>query len=78
MIEITGEAATTIRFQILFGTAMITVALVLFWAASQFQTVDLRFAFLFVTVMLALTWLRDGLTMMADVFITIMKVRGNK
>jgi hypothetical protein len=76
MIEITGEQATTIRFQILFGTSMIAVALVLFWAASQFQTVDLRFAFLFVAVMLALTWLRDGLTMVADVFIIILKVRG--
>jgi hypothetical protein len=75
MIEITSEQATTIRFQILFGTAMIAVALVLFWAASQFQNVDLRFAFLFVTVMLALTWLRDGLTMMADVFIIILKMR---
>jgi len=78
MIEFTKEQETTIRFQILFGIAMITVALVLFWAASQFQTVDLRFAFLFVTVMLALTWLRDGLTMMADIFIVIMKMRTNK
>ena len=74
-MKFTKDEETTIRFQLAFGTAMIAVAMVVFWAASRFQTVDLRFAFLFVTVILALTWLRDGLIMLSDVAINIMKMR---
>lgn len=71
------EEETTIRFQLIFGLIGLIVAMVAFWAASQFNTVDLRYGFLFACVLVAITWLKESLFMLADVAINIMKNRQN-
>lgn len=71
------EEETTIRFQLIFGLIGLVVAMVAFWAASQFNTVDLRYGFLFACVLVAITWLKESLFMLADVAISIMKNREN-
>lgn len=71
----TKEEETTIRAQIIYGTGMLLVSLVTFWAASTYATVDLRYAFLFTCVLLAVTWMLNGLTCLADVYINIIKRR---
>lgn len=77
-IKLTAEQETTIRFQIIFGLASLCVSLAIFWVASSFNIIDLRFGFLFLCVVVAAKWLLDGLTMLADVFIVIMKWKGIK
>jgi hypothetical protein len=73
-LKFTEEQSTTIRFQILFAIFSVAVSLVLFWAASTYATVDLRYGFLFLSVMLALVYLKEGFIIFADVFIIITKV----
>jgi uncharacterized Tic20 family protein len=79
-LKFTEEQSTTIRFQIAFAVFSIVVSLVLFWAASTYASVDLRYGFLFLAVMLALVYLKEGLIIFADVFIVITKMlhRNNK
>ena len=74
--KLTIEQETTIRFQILFAIFSVAVGLVLFWAASTYATVDLRYGFLFLAVMLALVYLKEGFIIFADIFIVINKMRG--
>jgi hypothetical protein len=74
---LTREEQTTVRFQLMYGTGMIAVALVTFWICSQIFTVDLKYAILAIGAIVALGWLRDGLMLMADVYISIMKNREN-
>ena len=69
------EEETTMRFQLIFGLIGLAVALVAFWAASQFDTVDLRYGFLFACVLVAITWLKESLFTLADVAINIMRNR---
>jgi hypothetical protein len=69
------EEETTMRFQLIFGLIGLAVAMVGFWAASQFLTVDLKYAFLFVCVLVSVSWLKESLFMLADVAINIMKKR---
>ena len=76
--ELTKEEETTVRFQVLFGVIGLAIALVAFWGASQFATVDLRYGFLFVCVLVAITWLKESLFLLADVFINILKMRRGK
>ena len=71
------EEETTMRFQLIFGLIGLAVAMVGFWAASQFNTVDLRYGFLFACVLVSITWLKESLFMLADVAINIMKNREN-
>jgi hypothetical protein len=74
LIKLTEEQSTTIRFQILFAIFSVAVSLVLFWAASTYATVDLRYGFLFLTVMLSLVYLKEGFILFADIFIVITKM----
>ena len=74
---LTREEQTTVRFQLAYGTGMIAVALVTFWICSQIFTVDLKYAVLAIGAIVALGWLRDGLMLLADVSISIMKNREN-
>jgi hypothetical protein len=74
-ILLNPEQQNTIRFQLAYGVGMLGIALVTFWVCSQYQTVDLRYAFFFVSALVALTWLLNGLTMLSDVFITLLKIR---
>ena len=53
------------------------MAMFSFWAASQFDVVNLKYGFLFVCVLVAITWLKESLFMLADVAINIMKNREN-
>ncbi len=69
------EEETTIRAQLIYGTGMLLVSLVIFWAASNYSTVDLRYGFLFTCVLLAVTWMLNGFTTLADVYINIIKRR---
>jgi FtsH-binding integral membrane protein len=69
------EEETTMRFQLIFGLIGLAVALVGFWAGSQFDTVNLKYGFLFVCVLVSITWLKESLFMLADVAINIMKKR---
>jgi len=69
------EQNTTIRFQLAYGTGMIAVALITFWICSQIFTVDIKYAVLAIGAIVALGWLRDGLMLLADVSISIMKNR---
>ena len=73
----TKEEETTMRFQLIFGLIGLAVAMVSFWAASQFDTVNLKYGFLFVCVLVAITWLKESLFMLADVSISIMNNREN-
>jgi hypothetical protein len=77
-IKLTKEQETTIRFQLIFGIAGLVVALATFWVGSTFNIIDLRFGFLFLCVIGAGKWLLDSFTMLADVFIVIMKWKGIK
>lgn len=72
---LTSEQETTVRFQLAYGVGMIIVSLVVFWICSQIFTADLKYAVLAIGVILALTWMRDGLMMLADVAINIMKLK---
>lgn len=74
---LTREEQTTVRFQLAYGTGMIAVALVTFWICSQIFTVDIKYAVLAIGAIVALGWLRDGLMLLADVSISIMKNREN-
>jgi hypothetical protein len=74
---LTGEEQTTVRFQLAYGTGMIVVALITFWICSQIFTVDIKYAVLAIGAIVALGWLRDGLMLLADVAISIMKNREN-
>ena len=74
---LTREEQTTVRFQLAYGTGMIAVALVTFWICSQIFTVDIKYAVLAIGTIVALGWLRDGLMLLADVSISIMKNREN-
>jgi hypothetical protein len=76
MIEITGEAATTIRFQILFGVGMLGISMLAFFIISQVWTMDLKYIVLAIGALVAIGYLRDALMMLADVAIVIMKARG--
>jgi hypothetical protein len=71
------EENTTIRFQLAYGTGMIVVALITFWICSQIFTVDIKYAVLAIGAIVALGWFRDGLMLLADVSISIMKNREN-
>ena len=77
-IKLSQEQSTTIRFQLIFGVAGLIVALAIFWVGSTFNIIDLRFGFLFLCVVVAAKWMLDSLTMLADVFIVIMKWKGIK
>lgn len=74
---LTREEQTTVRFQLAYGTGMIAVALVTFWICSQIFTVDIKYTVLAIGAIVALGWLRDGLMLLADVSISIMKNREN-
>jgi hypothetical protein len=78
IIKLTEEQNNTIRFQLIFGLGSLCVALAIFWVGSTFNIIDLRFGFLFLCVVIAAKWLLDGFTMLADVFIVIMKWKGIK
>ena len=73
----TRDQETTVRFQLAYGTGMIIVALITFWICSQIFTVDIKYAVLAIGIILALTWFRDGLMILADVAINIMKNHEN-
>ena len=76
MMEITGEAATTIRFQIIFGLGLLAVSMLAFFIVSQVWTMDLRYVVLSIGALVAIGYLRDALMLLADVAIVIMKSRG--
>ena len=77
-LTLTEEQSNTIRFQLIFGVAGLIVALAIFWVGSTFNIIDLRFGFLFLCVVVAAKWMLDSLTMLADVFIVIMKWKNIK
>lgn len=78
IVKLTEEQSTTIRFQLIFGLFCLCVALAIFWVASTYNVIDLRFGFLFLCVVIAGKWMLDGLVMLSDVFIVIMKWKGIK
>ena len=75
MIEITGEQATTIRFQLLYATGLLAIALLGFFVVSQSWTMDIRYVVFAVGALVAIAYLKDSLIMFADIFIVIMKMR---
>jgi hypothetical protein len=75
MTEITGEAATTIRFQIIFGLGLLAISMLAFFIVSQVWTMDIRYVVLSIGALVAISYLRDALMMLADVAIVIMKTR---
>ena len=75
---LTGEQETTVRFQLAYGVGMIIVSLVTFWIVSNVFTVDIKYAVLAIGAIVALAWMRDGLMILADVFINILKMRKGK
>jgi uncharacterized membrane protein len=78
MIEITGEQATTIRFQLLYATGLLAIAMLGFFVVSQSWTMDIRYVVFAVGALISIAYLKDALIMFADIFIVIMKMRGNK
>lgn len=76
MMEITGEQATTIRFQIIFGLGLLAVSMLAFFIVSQVWTMDIRYVVLSIGALVAIGYLRDALMLLADVAIVIMKSRG--
>lgn len=72
---LSNEQQVTLRFQMIYGTAITAVALVVFWASTYVWTIDLRFCMFLTMIILALTWLKDGLIMLADVAIVVMKLK---
>lgn len=75
-MEITGEQATTIRFQIIFGLGLLAVSMLAFFIVSQVWTMDIRYVVLSIGALVAIGYLRDALMLLADVAIVIMKSRG--
>jgi len=75
MMEITGEAATTIRFQLLYATGLLAIALLAFFVTSQVWVMDLKYVLFAIGALVAIDYLKDSLIMFADVFIVIMKSR---
>ena len=74
----TSEETTTVRFQLAYGVGMIIIALVTFWIASGVFTADIRYVVLAIGAIIAIRWLMDGLTMLSDVSINIMKMKNGK
>lgn len=75
MMEITGEQATTIRFQLIFGLGFLAVSMLAFFIVSQVWTMDLKYVVLSIGALVAIGYLKDALMMLADVAIVIMKTR---
>ena len=75
MMEITGEQATTIRFQLLYATGLLAIALLGFFVTSQVWVMDLKYVIFAIGGLVAIGFLKDSLIMFADVFIVIMKSR---